>query len=74
MGTFNNRTYGFNGKSGIGHYEVILKVCQELLCDVIGLKETRRDGHSTFTVAGYTVFALAQMAVSTKGREPIELD
>ena len=56
VGTFNVRTLAFNGKNGIGHSEVILKVCQELGCDVIGLQETRRDGQSTFTAAGYTVF------------------
>ena len=52
MGTFNVRTLAFNAKNGIGHSEVILKVCQELGCDVIGLQETRRDGQSTFTAAG----------------------
>ena len=56
MGTFNVRTLAFNGKNGIGHSEVILKVCQELGCDVIGLQETTRDGQSTFTAAGYTIF------------------
>ena len=56
VGTFNVRTLAFNGKNGIGHSEVILRVCQELGCDVIGLEETRRDGQSTFTAAGYTVF------------------
>ena len=56
VGTFNVRTLAFNGKNGIGHSEVIMKVCQELGCDVVGLQETRRDGHSTFTAAGYTIF------------------
>ena len=58
MGTFNVRTLTFNGKNSIGHREVILMVCQELGCDDIGLQETRRDGQSTFTAAGYTVFLL----------------
>ena len=56
MCTFNVRTLAFDGKNGIGHSEVILKLCQELGCDVIGLQETRRDGRSAFTAAGYTVF------------------
>ena len=56
MCTFNVRTLAFDGKNGIGHSEVILKLCQELGCDVIGLQETRRDGQSAFTAAGYTVF------------------
>ena len=41
---FNVRTLAFNGKNGIGYSEVILKVCQKLGCDVIGVQETRRDG------------------------------
>ena len=44
VGTFNVRTLAFNGKNGIGHNDVILKVRQELGCDVIGLQETRGDG------------------------------
>ena len=55
MGTFNVRTLTFNGKNGIGHSESILKVCQELGCDVVGFQETRRDGQSTFTAAWYTI-------------------
>ena len=56
VGTFNVRTLAVNGKNGIGYSEVILKVWQELRCDVIGFQETRRNGQSTFTAAGYTVF------------------
>ena len=56
VGIFDVRTLAFNGKNGIGYSEVILKVWQELGCNVIGLQETRRDGQNTFTAAGYTVF------------------
>ena len=56
VGTFNVRTLAFNGKYGIGHSEVILKICQQLGCGVIGLQESRRDGQSTFTAPRYTVF------------------
>ena len=73
MGTFNVRTLAFNGMNGIRHSEVVLKVCQEPGCDVIRFHETRRDGRSTFTAAGYTV-ALEQTAVSTRGGRPMELD
>ena len=73
VGTFNVRTLAFNGKNGIGHSEVVLKLCQELGYDVTRLHETSRDGHSTFTAAGYTV-ALEQTAVCTRGRRPMELD
>ena len=58
VGTFNVRTLTFNGKNGIGHSESILKVCQELGCDVVGFQETRRDGQSTFTAAGNNCFLL----------------
>ena len=73
VGTFNVRTLAFNGMNGIRHSEVVLKVCQEPGCDVIRFHETRRDGRSTFTAAGYTV-ALEQTAVSTRGGRPMELD
>ena len=56
VGTFIVLALAFNGKNGIGHSEVILKVCQELGCDVIGLQETRRDRQKTFTAAEHTVF------------------
>ena len=56
VGTVNVRTLTGNGKNGIGYSEVILKVWQELGCNVIGFQETKRDGQSTFTTAGYTVF------------------
>ena len=56
VGTFNVRTLASNGKNGIGHSVVILKVFQEIGCDVIGLQEIRRDGQSMFAEAGYTVF------------------
>ena len=55
VGTFNVRTLVFNGKNGIGHSEVILTVCQELGCDVMGLQYTNREGQCTFTAAGYPV-------------------
>ena len=53
MSTFNVRTLAFNSKNGIGHSHVTMKVCQELRRYVVGLQETRRDGHSTCTAAGY---------------------
>ena len=56
VGTFDDRTFAFNGTNGIDYSEAILKVCQELGCDVVSLQETRCDRHSIFTVAGYTVF------------------
>ena len=56
VGTFNVLTFACNGKNSIGHSEVILNVCQELGCDIIGLQEARPDGQSTFIAAGRTGF------------------
>ena len=56
MGTYNVRTLAFKGTNGIGHAEVILKTYEDAGCDIIGLKEVRRNGQSAFTAAGYVVF------------------
>ena len=56
MGTFNVRTQAFNGKNGLGHAEEILDVCRQSSCDVVGLRETRRDDRNGFTAAGYAVY------------------
>ena len=56
MGTFNVHTLAFKGTNGIGHAEVILKTCDDRVCDVIGLQKVRRDGQSDFSAAGYVVF------------------
>ena len=53
--TFKVRALAFNGKNGIVHSEIILKVSQKPGCDVIGLRATRRYGQNRFTAAGYTV-------------------
>ena len=39
VGRLNVRTLAFNSKNGIGFSEVIMKVCQELGCDVVGLQD-----------------------------------
>ena len=41
---------------GVGRTLDVLSVYDRLGCDVIGLQETRRSGHSTFTQAGYLVY------------------
>ena len=35
---------------------MILKTCEGVGCDIIGLQEVRRDGQSAFPAAGYVVF------------------
>ena len=56
VGTYNVRTLAFKGANGIGHSEIVLKPCESLGCDIVGLQETRRDGQSVFSAAGFTVF------------------
>ena len=56
FGTFNVRIEAFNGVNGIGHIDVILRICAAKGCDVIGLQETKRDGISEIVAAGYRVY------------------
>ena len=45
-----------DGKHGVGRALDVLSVYDRLGCDVIGLQETRRSGHSAFSQAGYVVY------------------
>ena len=45
-----------DGTHGIGRALDDLSVYDRLGCDVIGLQETRRSGHSAFAHAGYLVY------------------
>ena len=56
FGTFNVRTAAFKGVNGIGHIDVLLRICAAKSCDVIGLQETKRDGISEIVAAGYHVY------------------
>ena len=56
FGTFNVRTAAFKGVNGIGHIDVLLRICASKGCDVIGLQETKRDGISEIVEAGYRVY------------------
>ena len=56
FGTFNVRTAAFKGVNGIGHIDVLLRICASKGCDVIGLQETKRDGISKIVAAGYRVY------------------
>ena len=44
-----------DGTHGVGRALDVLSVYDRLECDVIGLQETRRSGHSVFSQAGYSV-------------------
>ena len=56
FGTFNVRTAAFKGVNGIGHIDVLLRICAAKGCDVIGLQETKRDGISGIVAAGYRIY------------------
>ena len=45
-----------DGTHGVGRAVDVLSVYDRLGCDVIGLQETRRSGHSAFSQAGYLVY------------------
>ena len=54
--THDIRTMAVDGTHGVGRALHISSVYDRLECDVIGLQETRRSGHSAFTQAGYLVY------------------
>ena len=54
--TFNVRTAAFQGVNGIGHIDLLLRICASKGCDVIGLQETKRDGIPEIAAAGYRVY------------------
>ena len=45
-----------DGAHGVGRALDVLSVYDRLGCDVIGLQETRRSGHSVFSQAGYSAY------------------
>ena len=53
VATHNVRTMAADGKHGVGRALDVLSVYDRLGCDIIGLQETRRSGHSAFSQAGY---------------------
>ena len=55
MGTFNVHTLTFNGTNGFDHVEKILEVCRQKGCYIVELQESRRDGQTGFTAAGYAI-------------------
>ena len=56
IATHNVRTMAVDGKHGVGRALDVLSAYGRLGCDVIGLQETRRSGHSALTQAGYLVY------------------
>ena len=68
FGTFNVRTAAVNSVSGIGHIDTLLRTCAAKGCDVIGLRETKRDGISEISASGYRVFFIGDCSM-VKGRK-----
>ena len=58
-----------DGKHGVGRALDVLSVYNRLGCDVIGLQETRRSGHSTFTQAGYLVYCSGECGDENGGKK-----
>ena len=56
VATHNTRTMAVDGTRGVGMALDVLSVYDRLGCDVTGLQETGRSGHSAFTQAGYLVY------------------
>ena len=56
FGTFNVRTVALKGVNGIGHIDVLLRICATKGCDVVGLQEAKRDGILEIVAAGYRVY------------------
>ena len=69
VATHNVRTMAVDGTHGVGRGLDILSACDRLGCDVIGLQETRRSGHSAFSQAGYLVYCSGECGVENGGKK-----
>ena len=69
VATHNVRTMVVDGKHGVGRALDVLSVYDRLRCDVIGLQETRRSGHSAFSQAGYLVYCSGECGDENGGKK-----
>ena len=69
VATHNVRTMAMDGTHGVGRALDVLNVCDRLGCDVIGLQETRRSGHSAFSQAGYFVYCSGECGGENGGKK-----
>ena len=69
IATHNVRTMAVDGTHGVGRALDVLSVYDRLGCDVIGLRETRRSGHSVFIQTGYTVFCSGECGGENGGKK-----
>ena len=58
-----------DGKHGIGRALDVLSAYDRLGCNVIGLQETRRSGHSAFSQAGYLVYCSGECGDENGGKK-----
>ena len=57
------------GTHGVGRALDVLSMYDRLGCDVIGLQETRRSGHSAFSQAGYLVYSSGECGGESGGKK-----
>ena len=69
VATHNVRTMAVDGKHEGGRALDVLSVYDRLGCDVIGLQETRRSGHSAFSQAGYLVYCSGECGDKNGGNK-----
>ena len=69
VATHNVRTMVVDGTHGVGRALDVLSVCDRLRCDVIGLQDTRRSGHSAFSQDGYLVYCSGECGDENGGKK-----
>ena len=58
-----------DGKHDVARATEVLDVYQEMGCDIIGLQETRRNGHSAILQAGYVVYCSGDYGYDGEGKK-----
>ena len=58
-----------DGKHGVERALDVLSVYDRLRCNVIGLQDTRRSGHSAFSQAGYLVYCSGECGDENGGKK-----
>ena len=69
VATHNVQTMAVDGTHGVRRALDVLSVYDRLGCDVIGLQETRRGGHSAFSQAGYLVYCSGECGGENGGEK-----
>ena len=69
VATYNVRTMAVNRTHGVGRALDVLSVYDRLGCDIIGLQETRRSGHSALNQAGYLVYCSGECGGENGGKK-----